>query len=363
MSLIFVTRRYPPSVGGIQTFSFHLHRSFAANNRVTLVALGKDNPLHLLWFVPVATLRIIIGLMRGAELVYFSDGVIAALAPLLRRFGKARFAVTVQGLEVTYPNQIVGRIIRRGVMACDDIFAGSENTRALMAQAGIPPERVTAMYCGVEPTPLDPAAEAQLRTAFVNRTGIRLGEEPVLLNVGRQVARKGLGEFLTEVLPRLDPVPAVVLCGTGPEHERLVALAAASPYANRIHLLGLTDDDTTTMLRRSCSLFLMPNIHVPGDAEGFGIAPLEAMYEGLPVVGYAVDALPESLREGSWLLRPGDSEGFARCITAALAASDVEREAKRDEARDYVRRENSWAGVAERYLAAIRSNAASDPTA
>lgn len=342
-------------MGGIQTFSYHLHRSFAANNRVTLVALGKNNPLHLAWFVPAATIRIIISLIRGAELVYFSDGVIAALTPLLRRFGKARFAVTVQGLEVTYPNRIVGNIIRRGVMACDHIFAGSENTRALMAQAGIPAERVTPMYCGVEPTPLDPVAEQQIRAAFVNRTGIRLGEETVLLNIGRQVARKGLAEFLTDVLPMLDPVPAVVLCGTGPEHERLVALAAASPYADRIHLLGLTDDDTTTMLRRSCSLFLMPNIHVPGDAEGFGIAPLEAMYEGLPVVGYAVDALPESLREGSWLLQPGDSAGFAQCITSALAASQAEREAKRDEAREYVRRENSWAGVAERYLAVIRS--------
>lgn len=261
--------------------------------------------------------------------------------------------MTVQGLEVTYENPLLGKIIRRGIKSCDLIFAGSENTRALMAQAGIPAQRTKAIYCGVEPTTLDTAVEGRVRDEFVQRTGIRLGEEPVLLNIGRQVARKGLAEFLTDVLPLLNPVPAVVICGSGPEHERLQMIAKSSPHADRIHLLGFTDDATTTMLRRSCSLFLMPNIHVAGDAEGFGIAPLEAMYEGLPVVGYAVDALPESLREGGWLIQAGDAAGYAQCINDALAASPHERAAKQDEARAYVRREYSWAQVGERYLAGI----------
>lgn len=354
MRIVFVTRRYPPSIGGIQTFAFHLQREMAKRHPVRLIALRADHPIHLAWFAPLATLRVITSLARGADVVYFADGVIASLAPILRPFRRnARFVATVHGLEATYSNRLVRRVIKAGLKRCDTLIAASENTRHLMMQAGFSPKCSRVIYCGVEPPTLDPAAEQRIREQFVARTGIRLGTAPVLLNIGRQVKRKGLAEFLTDVLPNLAPTPDVVICGTGPEHARLQEIAAASPHRERIHLVGRTDDATTTMLRRACSLFVMPNISVDGDAEGFGIAPLEAMYYGLPVVGFGVDALPESLREGAWLIPAGDPVAFADCINRALSAPVAEQSAKREEARAYVSREYGWADVADRYLEAF----------
>ena len=104
MRLLFLARRYPPSVGGIQT---HCHKLFSRLSRqypVTLVALGRDSLLHLAWFLPWVALRTLAALLlRRADAVYFADGVVCALAPLLRPFkGRARFVVTVYGLEMTY---------------------------------------------------------------------------------------------------------------------------------------------------------------------------------------------------------------------------------------------------------------------
>ena len=83
---------------------------------------------------------------------------------------------------------------------------------------------------------------------------------------------------------------------------------------------------------------------------GQAIAPLEAMYEGLPVVAFAVDALTESVREGGHLIPPEDYAAFTECIRTCLNQSDEEKTSSRKAARDYVLREYSWSRTGEVYV-------------
>ena len=94
----------------------------------------------------------------------------------------------------------------------------------------------------------------------------------------------------------------------------------------------------------------MPNVTYPNDVEGYGIAPLEAMHDGLPVVAFAVDALVESCREGGYLVPEADYQAYADQIHAYLEGPDADRENLRQEARDYIRREYAWAKTGETYL-------------
>ena len=138
--------------------------------------------------------------------------------------------------------------------------------------------------------------------------------------------------------------------GRGPELPRIQALVRSSGLVDRVHVLGGLPDDVLAMLRARVDLFIMPNIALADDVEGFGQTQLECMYAGTPAVAFAVDALSESVREGGYLIPPGDYQSFADGIHAFYALSPGQRQAKEEEARTYVRREYSWNSTTSRYL-------------
>ena len=185
--ILFLSRRYPPSLGGIQTHCFHLYTRLKEYCPVTLIALGMDSLLHLLWFLPYAWLRAFLALvLRRVDAVYFSDGVICCLAPLLRPFASSscRFVVTIFGLEMTYGNRAAQALMRAGARVCERITVISENSRRLAVEWGLPADRIELIYVGVEPAlPAQETCEA-LRLQFETDYGLRFGSDRVLLKAG-----------------------------------------------------------------------------------------------------------------------------------------------------------------------------------
>jgi glycosyltransferase involved in cell wall biosynthesis len=68
------------------------------------------------------------------------------------------------------------------------------------------------------------------------------------------------------------------------------------------------------------TVFAMPSI-----CEPFGLAILEAMSHGLPVIGSTVDAMPELIEDGTtgYLIKPGDSEALADRLVQLLSNPDA----------------------------------------
>ncbi|MBM3277822.1 MAG: glycosyltransferase family 4 protein [Candidatus Handelsmanbacteria bacterium] len=356
MRILFLARRYPPCMGGIEIHSYQLCERLRRQTPVRLVALRRQSLLHLAWFLPWC---LWVGfwavLLRRVEVVYFADGVAGALAPLLRPFARARFAVTIYGLELTYKNAVARWLMGAGYRACDQVAVISEQTRALTLQATLPPAQLTLIYPGIEPLVLGKERCGQLRAAFEQQHGLCFGRDRVLLSFGRQVPRKGLAAFLKEGMPLLEPDIKLLIGGRGPELERLQRLREERGLQDRVFILGPVEEEVLAMLRQSADLFLMPNIHLPDNMEGFGIAPLECMYTGLPVVAFAVDALEESLRQGARLVSPGDYPAFAAQIHHYYKLSAQERDQWRLDCRQYARSAYSWDRMAAQYLALFRA--------
>lgn len=349
--ILFLARRYPPSVGGIQTYAKELYTRLCQQSTVTLVALGRDPLFHLAWFMPYAFCASVFHILRHRpDAVFFMDGVTAALAPFLRPFTPARFTVTIHGAELTFRRPFFSRLMRAGARACDRAVMVSRATSALAVRNGLPEEKTRVIYQGIHA--VIPAGEAhrRLRERFERTHGLNLRENPVLLNYGRQVRRKGVADFIETGVPLMRDDIRLLISGSGPMQEVMRAAVASLNLGDRVFMLGRLDDPTLAMLRREAQLFLMPNIHLPHDAEGFGIAPLECMYAGLPVVYFDVDALGESLRDGGYGVTPGDYPAFVERIHRYLDLSDEDRERERSRVQAFVRDEYSWEKTTAQYM-------------
>jgi glycosyltransferase involved in cell wall biosynthesis len=355
MHILFLARRYPPSVGGVQTHCFNLYNRLIKKHHVKLIALGKQSLLNLAWFVPYTFIASFFQILfHRVDAIYFSDGVICCLAPFLRPFTKAKFVVTIYGLEMTYSTPIFSQLMRWGVSVCDKVPVISEKTRDVSIEAGVPADKIDIIYLGIDPPSISEERRQELKIQFEKEHGIQLGKDRVLLNFGRQVPRKGIAKFLEHGMPLLDPDIKFIISGSGPDSDRIRQIQKEKGLEDRVLLLWL-DNDMLAMLRGEADLFLMPNVPYPNDVEGFGIAQLECMYDGTPAIVFAVDALVESVRKGGYQISPNDYQAFADQIHAFYKLSPDERAHIEQEARDYVRTEYTWTKTAEQYFEVFES--------
>jgi len=110
------------------------------------------------------------------------------------------------------------------------------------------------------------------------------------------------------------------LVGTGPLFEQLRASAADLVASGRVVFHGQVDSATRDRLVSQARLSLTASHH-----EGWGAVALESAACGVPMVGFAVDGLRDSIVDGStgWLApADGDAPELAAALLAALAELD-----------------------------------------
>ena len=105
----------------------------------------------------------------------------------------------------------------------------------------------------------------------------------------------------------------LLIAGNGPTRPQCEALAHSERIASQISFLGFLDDIGSFFA--ACDVVAFPS--QPDFGEGFGLAALEAMAAGLPVVATRVASLPEIVTEGETgvLTEPGDVIGLADTLT------------------------------------------------
>jgi glycosyltransferase involved in cell wall biosynthesis len=102
----------------------------------------------------------------------------------------------------------------------------------------------------------------------------------------------------------------MVFAGDGPERQALELLARKLGVEDRCLFLGARMDIPAILA--ACAVYLQSSY-----AEGFGIAALEAMAAGLPVVASEAPGLAELVRDAGVLFASGDAQGCCRAILKA----------------------------------------------
>ncbi len=174
-----------------------------------------------------------------------------------------------------------------------------------------------------------------------------------LLTVGRLVERKGVAWFIRHTLPGIinaHPNVFYVVVGVGPDHTAIEAAINATGLKDSVILTGSVDDSTLGYIYRSCDVFVMPNIPVQNDAEGFGFVGIEAASYGLPVLATTVDGIPTAIHDqkNGRLVEPKDVEAMTTQLTYWVA-DPMARAEFGIAAAQYTQAEFDWTQLMQRY--------------
>ncbi|MFP3989201.1 glycosyltransferase [Streptomyces sp. E11-3] len=227
--------------------------------------------------------------------------------------------------------QIEGRRLSPGVRSL--YLAGERLGRATIAVSasvadrlcrwGVPPQRVHVVPNGVDTAHF--AYDAAARAAARDRLGLP-SDAFVIGGVGRLVPGKRF-DVLVRALAELPGDVRLLLVGAGPEEDRLRDAARHLGVPDRVVLAGERPYLTATAQESGLPalpalLSAMDVLASPSADEAFGLAVVEALAAGLPVLYVAcpaVDDLPPGIDTGATRI-PGDPASFARAALRVRAA-------------------------------------------
>jgi glycosyltransferase involved in cell wall biosynthesis len=208
---------------------------------------------------------------------FFPDGPAAAI--IARELGlplsiKARGSdITLWGKEGFAAAQMV-----EAAQAAKGLLAVSHDLARQMAAMGMPADRITVHYTGLDRDRFRPFDHPQLRRQLSEELGFVMpAGAPLLACVGALIARKGQG-IAIQALAAI-PEARLVLIGKGEDEAALRAQAQREGVEGRVFFAGSIDHDLMPLLLSAADVMVLPTAN-----EGLANAWVEALACGTPVV-------------------------------------------------------------------------------
>lgn len=216
---------------------------------------------------------------------------------------RAKFVVT---RRMDYPEKSGARarwLYNRGA---DGVVAISQTIADLLRAAGVEQNKMRVIYSGID------AARFEQRTPKS-----KLSQPAIVGTVAVLEERKGL-RYLLEAAARLKAQGLSIeyrIAGAGPLLAELQQLAQQSGLDDRVRFVGFVAD--TAAFLADLDIFVLPSLF-----EGLGVAVLEAMAAGKPVIASRVGGLAESVLDGEsgLLVAPRDAVALAEAIANLVNA-------------------------------------------
>lgn len=247
----------------------------------------------------------------------------------------------------------------RSVREPDVVLAVSQYWRAELAQRydidpGVVHNGVDTQRFGAPPLPPEAL-----------RARVEADRRFVFLAVGGLEPRKGsyeLVEALGRVTQQVTPPPLLVVLGGHsfqdhrPYRDRVLARAHELGLDHELVVLGTVTDDELISWYHAADALAFPSIK-----EGWGLAVLEAMAAGLPVVASDIPVFREYLTDGDSALLPpvGDVDALTRALHRMIDEPRLRRRlaaAGREVAARF-----SWDAAARQHRELYRQSASAPP--
>jgi glycosyltransferase involved in cell wall biosynthesis len=326
MEILFITHKYPPSIGGMEKQSYELTQRMQQHTGCHLLHWKASESKFRFFWTLKKRIRKQLRQHPGITLLHFNDGLAAAFCSGKNDFPGYVRTVTLHGLDVVFPNSIFQRYILPRFNRFQSIIAVSRATADACIQRGMHADKIVVIPNGVDHNIATFEPDEQAKRVFEEKYRPLLSGKKNLLLLGRPVLRKGFSWFIRSVLPLLPANYQVVIIGpyrTNHSLSDLLLHCLPSPIQKQVSLLfGMpTDENNLRQLLKSpgirervlhlgklpftdilqimtaCTAFMMPNIPVAGDMEGFGLVALEANLRTLPVFAAHLEGITAAIQD------------------------------------------------------------------
>lgn len=348
--ILFISRAYPPVVGGIENQNYELSVWLPKYAEVKTIA-NRHGKLFLPFFLPWASLQALF-LMRKYDVLLLGDGVLGIVGWKVKLFYCKPIICVLHGLDLTYRNWLYQNIwVKFFLPKLDKFICVGRETLRVAKEKGLPENKLAFIPNGVDTEKnLGNWSRADLEKIL----DISLDNKKVLLTSGRLAKRKGVAWSIQNVLPKLPENILYVVAGEGLDRENIDKAIESTKTQTRVKMLGYVTDEVRSILWNTADLFIQPNIKVESDMEGFGISVIEAASCRLPVIASRLEGLQDAIIDGQngFLVTPGEPQGFIDKITELLD-NEAFRKDFGEKARAFTIEHYSWEIIAKKYLKEI----------
>ena len=210
-------------------------------------------------------------------------------------------------------NKEIYRREKRGFDFADKIIAVSNFTKKnIIKHYGVDPSKISVVHNGV----ISKITNTELHTDLIK---LKEAGYSIVLSLGRITLQKGIDYFMrmAKIVVDYRPKTFFVVAGSGDMENQIMELGADLGIAKNVLYTGFVRDDTIDMLYKTADIFIMPSVSEP-----FGIAPLEAMHQGTPVLISKQSGVAEiathTLKVDFW-----DIEEMANKVIAVLSYPEL----------------------------------------
>lgn len=362
MKILYLVNHF--NSGGITSYILSLSSGLIKKGHSVFVASGGGKMLFKLdeegikyFTVPIKTKnelspRIIISALilskiirdNRIDLVHSQSRTTQVLGCLLARMTGARHIFTCHGF--------FKRRFSRRIFPCwgESVIAISEQVKEhLISDFKVRPEKISLVFNGVDSRKFSPVLQSIKQEA---KQKIGLSPDTVVGVLARLSDVKGhryLIEGMKSVLS-VYPAAQLLIAGEGRMEEELKALVNDLGIGKNVFFIPNSTD--TKNVLSAIDIFVLPSLK-----EGLGLALMEAMSMGLPVIGSEVGGIKTLIKNGinGLLVKPKDCQGISKAVIDLI--SDPALGLKLGaEARKYIVNEfsceNMVSGTEEVYLKA-----------
>jgi glycosyltransferase involved in cell wall biosynthesis len=256
---------------------------------------------------------------RQIELVHGHNATSVQLAHFASKRNRQRLPLvqSVRGVELRkwfqWRNWIYKISPARLLAVCDF-------TRQTLIGFGVPQERITVTYNGVDPDRFNPDTVDRQR----KRDEFGIQDRTVVGHIGAMNGFKGQ-DLLVEAIARVKdrfPQVAGLLVGDGPSRELVERRARELNVADRIHFAGMRFESPE--FHGAFDIYAQPSVL----GEMFPNSIIEAMSMRTPWVGSDISGLSEMTanERAGWVTTPGDVDALAANLAKLLDDDSLRRQ-------------------------------------
>lgn len=367
--ILCITHKYPPVIGGMEKQSFELIKGLSQYYKTHVIAY-QNNGNKTLWFAKLRSkVTAILKENPDIRLIHLNDGSMASACLWLQKITNIPVIATYHALDITFPLKVYQNRLIPKLTKYEGAICVSEHTRQQCIKRGFKEETSFTVKNGVDLSLGDIAVEENFAQKLKTDYGIDVTGKHILHVSGRAVKRKGFSWFLKNVMPLLNN--DILLLMTGPMKtdssvwekavnsmpfsggrtiQLLLGTATDTEEVNELlkteknaHHLGSVPYNDLLQILSLADLFLMPNIKVDGDEEGFGLVALEASMRGTYVLAAGIEGITDAIIDGKngTLLPSGNARIWADTIHKLLSDKEKLKQLSHD-GKEYTRQNYSW---------------------